>query len=894
MSIDIQELKRLNPIADVVEEFEEFKLDRRARGKYLTGEIHDSFVVNVEAGLYNWNSKGRAGDVISFLQNEVRLDFRGALEYLARRAGVALHLDEKTSQRLALRRQRADVLTTCMGFLQGKLLASSAAMDYLRGRGWTAETAAAARLGFWDGDRAGLLGHLKEAGVDVAGDVAKAVLGIKPGMLVYGHWQGAHCEYFSCRSIEGKSHYNPPAELMGERLPYWNHALSHATSHIVVVEGQADAVTLAQWRIPAVALAGTAASPALARQLDAFDRVYVALDADEAGQGNVGVLAAQLGPMTRVVTWPAQEDEDEPPIKDANDWLQAGGTEEVCRELLGGAPHFALWLCERAATAAPLQREAAEEAAVAAVAKLPDYAYEKSKAACARALGVDLRTLNGMVRALKKDTSAAYKIEVEQPNGYLDGHLFELLYEPDHKDGPRTSFAVRYPDGRISVARIIETENYRILPLPPWDTILQRGFIKCPTQLGQYGSEVELQQEIQAFIHKYVDVPEHIEVMASYYVMMTWLFDVFYVLPYLRARGDSDSGKSRFTETVGYLCFRPMMITGATTPSPVFRLMEKWNGLTVVMDEADLPHTETSADWTMMLNTGYKKESGILRTAINNGEARVEGFSAFGPKVLNMRKKFIDDATESRCLTWETSSGRNIRPDIPRYMDREQFQAEALAIRNKLLRWRLNKFSQVEIDYNEEGTEHMPGRLVEITVSLMSISDSEEFKESVMDFIRKMNRKAVIERQMGLPAKVLEGLLRAKFLPDGQALAGEDKDLLQVAHVTRQTNRVLNRENEEATLQDSSDDSEGYKPRGELSWQKVGHILRTDLNLDTEKSHSKKNPYIVVWDEGRIDALVRRYGYEELFVELVEKGYEAEKKREKGEADEPEQAELKL
>jgi hypothetical protein len=62
--------------------------------------------------------------------------------------------------------------------------------------------------------------------------------------------------------------------------------------------------------------------------------------------------------------------------------------------------------------------------------------------------------------------------------------------------------------------------------------VIQTGTIRLPSQLGNYQSEMELQQRVQAFIHKYVDVPPDIEKLASYYVMLTWLFDKFYVLPY--------------------------------------------------------------------------------------------------------------------------------------------------------------------------------------------------------------------------------------------------------------------------------------------------------------------------------------------------------------------------
>jgi hypothetical protein len=42
-------------------------------------------------------------------------------------------------------------------------------------------------------------------------------------MIVYTHFDGGRLTYLSGRSIEGKQHYNPQREIIGERQPYYNH-----------------------------------------------------------------------------------------------------------------------------------------------------------------------------------------------------------------------------------------------------------------------------------------------------------------------------------------------------------------------------------------------------------------------------------------------------------------------------------------------------------------------------------------------------------------------------------------------------------------------------------------------------------------------------------------------
>ncbi len=76
------------------------------------------------------------------------------------------------------------------------------------------------------------------------------------GMIVYMHLVRGQLVYLSGRSIEGKQHYNVSREILGERQPYYNYLYSPHAEQVVIVEGQADAITFAEWGIPAVAIGG--------------------------------------------------------------------------------------------------------------------------------------------------------------------------------------------------------------------------------------------------------------------------------------------------------------------------------------------------------------------------------------------------------------------------------------------------------------------------------------------------------------------------------------------------------------------------------------------------------------------------------------------------------------
>lgn len=903
--MDIERIKDANPIEEVMAETHPLK---GGKARYLRSQEHDSLVVDIQKQYYVWNSQGQQGDVITWLEKSRGWDFKRAVEFLCNRAGLPAQWDGQDQEKYQAIRQRHDTLTQLADYLRGRFWENASATGWAYARGWTEEALGAAKVGFWDGNTRDFREHLRLYEIDPerpevvaltgkkGGDLAawankwkvnlnvdwvgKGFIPAMPsGMFVYTHWRGGRCVYLTGRSIEGKRHYNMPLELAGEKEPYFNHAYYAAAEHVVVVEGQADALSLAQWEIPAVALTGLYETPGLIQRLLKHEHVYVALDDDKGGKKRTDKLAELLGAMTRVVTWPKLKDTE---VKDANDWLKAGGTADECRRLLGEAPIFAEYLTRmaRIATSAdPMNAQAAQKRAIKAISELPDFTFAERKKGMADTLGITQTALHQMVKALQKGekSSGAHKTEVTMPNGFLEDHLFEMVFDPKNERGPRTGLAVRYPDGSMRVVPALETDTYRIMPFPPFDSMLKANVIRLPSQIEPYDSEVSLQKRIQEFIHKYVDLPYHMETLASYYVMMTWLFDVFYVVPYLRARGNSDSGKSRFTEVIGQLCMRSIFVTGSTTPSPVFRTMEKWGGLTLVMDEADLPHSETSADWVQMFNTGYKRGFSILRTAMKEGDATVEAFNAFGPKVINMRGKFVDDATESRCLTWDAAVGRGIRADIPRYIvDQDGYLAEALSIRNQLLAFRLRNYGTVEVDYNAKETVHMPGRLIEITVPLMSISREPQFKQSVMDFIATMNQQAIMERSSTIEAKILEAILRAYYVPDEKILElspdMQDKLKLQVAAITRQANRLINRENAEVS------DGDDHQASKQLYAGRVGKMLTDRLMLRTEKANVGTRPMVLVWDMDRINALVIRYGMEDLLIEMIQKANERELK----------------
>src|SRR5437667_430080 len=90
-------------------------------------------------------------------------------------------------------------------------------------------------------------------------------------------------------------------------------------------------------------------------------------------------------------------------------------------------------------------------------------------------------------------------------------------------------------------------------------------------------------------------------------------------------------------------------------------------------------------------------------------------FEVFGPKIINGRKRFDDEATETRCLTCLPKP--MIRTDIPVALP-PKFISESQALRNQQLRYRLGQLGKVPA--SEERITHIGNRMNQILVPLLT------------------------------------------------------------------------------------------------------------------------------------------------------------------------------
>ncbi len=169
-----------------------------------------------------------------------------------------------------------------------------------------------------------------------------------------------------------------------------------------------------------------------------------------------------------------------------------------------------------------------------------------------------------------------------------DDYLYEEIADTDlhfKQLNPRF-FRYNLKTGETMEVNQIEEGEVTIVPTFGTEAIL--GAVLFPSGATSYGSTEQLFQEIFNHLQHYVDIPKLDLEQCCWYIIMSWCpLGKMFTVPYLRFRGDTGTGKSRCLDAIGRLCYKPLVVSGAITPAPIYRIITKYGG-TVILDEADL------------------------------------------------------------------------------------------------------------------------------------------------------------------------------------------------------------------------------------------------------------------------------------------------------------------
>lgn len=399
-----------------------------------------------------------------------------------------------------------------------------------------------------------------------------------------------------------------------------------------------------------------------------------------------------------------------------------------------------------------------------------------------------------------------------------DGTLVETIFRPDAGE---TALVVAR-DGEIDVMARWQRGDHTFVPVSATNNLVRHRALVLPSAATEYSDTAALVAEIESYIRRYVHLGDAEVGLSAAYVLLSWVYDAFNELPYLRYRGDYGTGKTRALLVVGSLCYKAFFASGASTVSPIFHTLNTFQG-TLIFDEADFRFTDEKAELVKILNNGNAKGFPVLRTHVSEKrEFDPRAFVIFGPKIVGMRRAYDDRALESRFLTVDMQPGQ--ADGVPINLPDSQ-KEEALALRNKLLMYRLRNRLSVCLDASLADPMLEP-RMNQILLPLLCVAPK-PMRSCIREAARALQASIVSERGATSEGQVLSVL-------------GSSPDKLPVSEIATSFMLVYG--------------SDYERP---ITNRWIGSILRR-LGLALYKSDGV---YVLApGQRQRIDALYARYG----------------------------------
>lgn len=347
-----EEIRSKLNIEDVIGEYVQLK---RAGRNYkglspFNAEKTPSFMVSPEKHIWYDFSSNRGGDIFAFVMEVEGLDFRGALELLARKAGVDLtQFKSGANKDFSQKKERLyQVLDLAAKFYQQSMIRSEKAVNYVfKKRRLSKEVVQQFRIGYSPATDDALLRALLKRGYKEQ-DLRDAGLVVtrrgRPNDMFRGRMmvpladRNGRIVGFTARLIDDQpnapKYINTPQTLLYDkgRQVFGLHLAKEAirrAGYVVIVEGNLDVVSSHQAGIgQVVAAAGTALTEDHLRSLSRLaSDIRLSFDRDKAGiaatERAIGI-ASKLGLQLSIITTPdGYKDPDEVIQADPQLWLKA-------------------------------------------------------------------------------------------------------------------------------------------------------------------------------------------------------------------------------------------------------------------------------------------------------------------------------------------------------------------------------------------------------------------------------------------------------------------------------------------------------------------------------------------------------------------------------------------
>lgn len=483
-----EEVKDRLSVEEVVGDYVELKRAGRNLKAVspFTNEKTASFMVSPDKQIWHDFSSGKGGDIFSFVMEMEGVDFRGALEILARKAGIELAQFQGPDKGVAKQKERLfEAVQLAVSYYHATLAKNKTALDYVfKQRGFNKQTVQEFKIGYAPNSGTALITFLKKRGFTPAEMVKAGLATDRRGLydlfrgrilIPLSDAQGRPVG-FTGRIMQaddnGPKYLNTPATMIYDkgRQLFGLHLAKDAirkSDFTVVTEGNLDVVSSHQaWVKNVVASAGTALTRQQLLSLSRLSEdVRLSFDADDAGLAATEraiPIAQEVGVKLSIIELPQGKDPDDIIREDPKSW----------QDLVNKPIYVVDWVLntyeKRLDITSSQGKKALSDKALEVIARLQDQVEQEHYVReIAGKLNVRIETIQAKLDALKSKTQIPKKRTKVQPitkeqakkltiNAYQDQLLGLNLMFPDVRTSLRSIEAYNFEgDTRQQVAEFI-------------------------------------------------------------------------------------------------------------------------------------------------------------------------------------------------------------------------------------------------------------------------------------------------------------------------------------------------------------------------------------------------------------------------------------------------------
>ncbi|MFW5709593.1 MAG: hypothetical protein ACOCX5_05170, partial [Chloroflexota bacterium] len=550
------------------------------------------------------------------------------------------------------------------------------------------------------------------------------------------------------------------------------HCYADDAEQVVVVEGQADAITFGEWGVPAVAMAGMTVSDDLVERLKRHERVFIALDNTDDASVQGRVIAGALGGRAYLPQLP-------PSVKDANLWLARDkATSDDAANLLNNAQNWLLAEINRVGNLEGLARDDAIRELFTHMDELDTFLLTQVKEGMGK-IGVKARVFNEM---LKASSNGDYE-EGDEMADVFDDSIPVVSPAMGFRDDlalVTVSLLERTKKNRLNIQPYLVTSSrelkrvtdeqiisvngkeiaLRVIPegsefLQRWRYSDIRRFLE-----GEAVQPGEVFNTIHDLFTRYVDFRSPVESrILTLWTIGTYFYQMFPAFPYLALNGPKNSGKSTVLRVLQPLAFN-MITTSDPTGASMFRLIH-YTSCTVGIDEAERYHNPRDPGMQQirqLLNSGYKQGMPAIR--ITGDDMKPQAFDVYSPKILAAIMG-LEDILASRCIAIPMRRTDKRMPAFPPDFD-------GAVIRHQLYTLALTHFKAIQRNYFHRPALHkLHNRSGELWSPLVALAAFFEGVGQVAGLLDAISEAAEWDEQ----------------LSEGKALSDREEAVLQALEI---------------------------------------------------------------------------------------------------------------